>query len=152
MKKIIVLITLGLCLFALPQVQAQTAIGRGNSIVLDGSQYGYLWGTTADSLYASTTLQATIRIKASKLQNVYMSLYATKISGTVTANFITQGSMDNATFVNVDTIVVSNVSTGMVADYAKLSNWNYPYLRIKAVADATAQRSWFKLWFVKRDQ
>lgn len=151
MKKLIFLISLFVVLFSV-ESKSQTALGRGANVLVENSTYGYLWGTTADSLYASTTLTATLRIKNDNLQTIKMGLYVTKISGTVTADFIIAGSMDKVTYVNIDTIAISNVSTGMSADYANLTSWNYPYMKITATASATAQRSWFKLYFISRKQ
>jgi hypothetical protein len=145
MKKFI-LITIAIMSMAFVQAQTLSQITTGT---IDGPTYTTFWGhATVDTLGASDTLTLTIRVKGDYAQQVDQGLYVTKISGTVTNNFFIQGSMDGVTFFNVDTIANSNVSTGM--KYNTMRGWNYPYMRFRAISGATAQKAWYKLWWLNR--
>lgn len=93
----------------------------------------YVGGTTSDTLYASDTLQWSIRIAAQETQYLSMRLLITKVTGTVSDTVYFYGSFDGTTLdAAIDTITNSNVSTGY--KYVTASRWtafNYPYIIIR---------------------
>ena len=114
----------------------------------------YIWGaSTSDTVVASQTKTASIRVYGDNVTQLNMRLSTTKISGTVTNNVLFYGSFDGTTLdVPIDTIVNTNVSTGY--KYVTPSRWtafNYPYLIVKIVAPATAQKAWYRLDFIGRE-
>jgi len=148
MKKLIILslivISLGLC------VNSVSAQGSGT---IRANTLGYVWGTAADTLIQSDTLDYTFRVRGEHPLDLNFGLYVAKTSGTVTSNFIFAGSMvDSASwYTNIDTIALSNVSTGKGGE-VNLDDFNYPYLRVRSITSATAQKAAYQLYYISREE
>lgn len=151
MKKIlfVIIAILAMCLQGMAQTTVnQTATSKSS---LQGD-YVYYWGATTDTLVASDDITLDIRVKGEGTPNIGLMLYVTKVSGTVTNSFVLYYSMDGVNYTTTgDTITLSNASTG-VAGTVNLDDFVYPYLRIKGVAGATAQKAWYKLYLINRKE
>ena len=141
-------------LFLIALLVASVSYAQTNVGVVSGSKllaqdtYVYYLGKTTDTLVENSTLDLLLRVTGSDVPQIGIGLYVTKVSGTITNNFILQSSMDGVNFTNIDTIKLSDASTGM---YVKLlSNYNYPYLRIHGVSGATAQKAYYKVYAINR--
>lgn len=141
-------------LFLIALLVASVSYAQTNVGVVSGSKplaqdtYVYYLGKTTDTLVANDTLDLLLRVTGADVPQIGIGLYVTKVSGTVTNNFILQSSMDGVNFTNVDTIKLSNASTGM--NVKLLSNYNYPYLRIRGISGATAQKAYYKVYAINR--
>lgn len=145
MRKILFLIALLVASVSYAQTNAGTVSG---SKTLAQDSYVYYLGKTTDTLVANDTLDLLLRVTGSDVPQIGIGLYVTKVSGTVTNNFILQSSMDGVNFTNVDTITLSNASTGM--NMKALTNYNYPYLRIRGISDTTTQKAYYKVYAINR--
>lgn len=126
------------------------AIITNAQTVINGDARGYVGGTAADTLIAEGTLGYTFRIQSPSVMDLNFQLTTTKVSGTVTNNWIFSGSIDNVTWVNLDTIANSNASTN--AQFMRFSDYNYSYLKVSSTAPATAQKASYKLWYSIRKE
>lgn len=145
MRKILFLIAL----LVASMSYAQTNVGVvSGSKLLAQDTYVYYLGKTTDTLVASDTLDLLLRVTGSDVPQLGLGLYVTKVSGTVTNNFFIQSSMDGTNFTNVDTITLSNASTGL--NSIQLTNYNYPYLRIRGVSDTIEQKAYYKVYAINR--
>lgn len=140
MRKFIIL---AIALLGFSFAEAQT------STVLRDNAYGSFWGNAADTLVASDTLDIVLRVRGAKTRDLRFGLELTKVSGTVTNDFFFAGSMDNVVYTDIDTIANSNASSGTTE--MRLDNFNYPYLRIRGIAGATAQKASYELFYISRD-
>lgn len=145
MRKILFLIALLVASVSYAQTNAGTVSG---SKTLAQDSYVYYLGKTTDTLVANDTLDLLLRVTGSDVPQIGIGLYVTKVSGTVTNNFILQSSMDGVNFTDVDTIKLSNASTGM--NMKALTNYNYPYLRIRGISGASAQKAYYKVYAINR--
>jgi hypothetical protein len=138
-------------LFLIALLVASVSYAQTNVGVVSGSkplaQDTYVYYTT-DTLVENSTLDLLLRVTGSDVPQIGIGLYVTKVSGTITNNFILQSSMDGVNFTNIDTIKLSDASTGM--NVKLLSNYNYPYLRIHGVSGATAQKAYYKVYAINR--
>jgi hypothetical protein len=152
MKKIILLLS---CLIGIVAMSnAQTAItGKvAGSLYLEANTYVYYWGAATDTLVASDTLSLDLRVRGEVARDITLGLYVTKVSGTVSNSFVVYSSIDGVNYTSTgDTITLSNASTGL-AGTVNLDDYNAPYLRIKGVAGATAQKAWYKLFAISRNE
>jgi len=149
MKRLIFFVTILAALFISNNADAQTS-----GSLRDGT-YGYIWGDSAsDTLVASDSLTHTFRVRGSETLDLFFQLYATKVSGTVTNNFIFYGAMADveAYYTPIDTISLSDASTGPIVDTVRLHDFNYPFLKVQGEAGATAQNAWYQLWFISRNE
>lgn len=145
MRKILFLIALLVASVSYAQTNAGTVSG---SKTLAQDSYVYYLGKTTDTLVANDTLDLLLRVTGSDVPQIGIGLYVTKVSGTVTNNFILQSSMDGVNFTDVDTIKLSNADTGM--NMKALTNYNYPYLRIRGISGATPQKAYYKVYAINR--
>ena len=116
------------------------------------STYGYVWGDpTADTLIQSDTIDYTFRVRGEGVLDLRFGLYVEKVSGTVTSNFIFAGAMADtaAWYQDLDTIALSNVSSGLGGE-VNLDDFNYPFLRIRSITTATAQKASYLLEYISR--
>jgi hypothetical protein len=141
-------------LFLIALLVASVSYAQTNVGVVSGSKllaqdtYVYYLGKTTDTLVENDSLDLLLRVTGSDVPQIGIGLYVTKVSGTITNNFILQSSMDGVNFTNIDTIKLSDASTGM--NVKLLSNYNYPYLRIHGVSGATAQKAYYKVYAINR--
>ena len=141
-------------LFLIALLVASVSYAQTNVGVVSGSKtlaqdtYVYYLGKTTDTLVASDTLDLLLRVTGADVPQIGIGLYVTKVSGQVTNNFILQSSMDGVNFTNVDTIKLSDASTGM--NTKALTNYNYPYLRIRGISGATPQKAYYKVYAINR--
>lgn len=156
MKRIIFLI--GILFTAFIGANAQTvdavSLGYGNGISIASPTYGYVWGTsTRDTLVASDTIKAVVRLKSNTVQDVTLQLYTTKVSGTVTNKFYVYGSMDGTNWGDaLDSITNTNVSTGINATVINLDDFSKPFIKLEGRAGATTQKAWYKLFWINRNE
>lgn len=152
MKKFILLLS---CLIGLVSMSnAQTPINGKvtGSLWLEPGVYCYYWGATTDTLVASDDITLDLRVRGDVVRDITLGLYVTKVSGTVSNSFVVYSSIDGANYTTTgDTITLSNASTGL-AGTVNLDDYNAPYLRIKGVAGATAQKAWYKLFVATRNE
>ena len=150
MKKIfglLAILVLSFSTFAQVNV-ATTATAK----TLSQDTYVYFLGATTDTLVASDTITLDLRVKGINTPNVCIGLYLTKVSGTVTNSFITYYSMDGTNWTSTgDTLTNTNASTGLkwTINY---DDYVYPYLRIRGIAGATAQKAWYKVYAINRGE
>jgi hypothetical protein len=145
MKKAFLLLTFAMMLFVLDGF-SQKRTWTGN---VSENSYGSLLGVAArDTLVASDTIIYNLRVQGAHVLDMNFGLHVTKVSGTVTNNWFLEYSIDNVTWTKLDTIALSNASTGM--NYKRIENFNWPYLRFYALAGATAQKAHYKLWYIIR--
>ena len=141
-------------LFLIALLVASVSYAQTNVGVVSGSKplaqdtYVYYLGAKTDTLVASDTLDLLLRVTGADVPQIGIGLYVTKVSGTVTNNFYLQSSMDGVNFTNVDTIKLSNVDT--VMKMKTLTNYNYPYLRIRGISGATDQKAYYKVYAINR--
>ncbi len=145
MRKILFLIALLVASVSYAQTNAGTVSGAKT---LAQDSYVYYLGKTTDTLVARDTLDLLLRVTGADVPQIGIGLYVTRVSGTVTNNFILQSSMDGINFTDVDTIKLSNASTGM--NMKSLTNYNYPYLRIRGVSDTIEQKAYYKVYAINR--
>lgn len=152
MKKLILLLS---CLIGIVAMSnAQTAISGKvtGSLYLESNSYVYYWGATTDTLVASDTISLNLRVRGDVVRDITLGLYATKVSGTVSNSFVIYSSIDGANYTTTgDTITLSNASTGL-AGTINLDDYNAPYLKIIGIAGATAQKAWYKLYAINRNE
>lgn len=152
MKKIILFLS---CLIGIVAMSnAQTAISGKvtGSLYLESNSYVYFWGATTDTLIASDDITLDLRVRGDVVRDITLGLYVTKVSGTVTNSFVVYSSIDGTNYTSTgDTITITNASTGL-AGTINLDDFNAPYLRIKGVAGATAQKAWYKLYVINRNE
>lgn len=146
MRKILFLIALLVASVSYAQTNAGTVRG---SKTLAQDTYVYYLGAETDTLGKSDTLDLLLRVTGADVPQIGIGLYVTKVSGTVTNKFYFQSSMDGVNFTNVDSIQLSDApDKGM---YMKtLTNYNYPYLRIRGCSGATAQKAYYKVYAINR--
>ncbi len=143
MKKIIsIILFIGLFL----GLNAQTAyLKTSKSLDVTKTSVQTFLGATTDTLSASDTLTLVLRVPKQDVQDMNCYLKTTKVSGTVTNNFILHGSFDGVTIAaNLDTFANSNASTNTnVQRNIYLQNVNFPYVILNGIAGATAQKAWY---------
>lgn len=118
---------------------------------LSNDSYVYYWGNATDTLVASDTLAIVLRVRGSVSRDLSFGLLTTKVSGTVTNNFVFYYSMDGSNWTSTgDTIANSNASTNL--QVKNLDDFNYPYLKLQSITGATEQKAWYKLYAISRDE
>jgi len=157
MKKLIKYSFLIVALFLAITTSGQQAVKVYNSTTVatanpvQAPSYVYFWGTTSDTLTASSTITQVMRIKGDGLVQIKFQMDMTKISGTVTNNMIISSSLDGVTWTARDTIAYSNASTGVSLSVdPDFTNWNWPWMKVSSTAPATAQKAWYKGWMIVR--
>jgi hypothetical protein len=120
---------------------------------LNENSYGSFWGATNDTLGASDTIAVALRVRGKVVRDLTFQLHVTKVSGTVTNNFVFKYSMDGEEYTTTgDTIKCSNASTGLVSSPKNFDDYSYPYLKLEGISGATAQKARYKLWAISRDE
>jgi len=147
MKKLISILMI-LFAFVLMQNEVKAQAVTNSLYTIDGSAYGSFWGATTDTLIASGYRIQPVRMKGDNMFIIDLQLTCTKVSGTVTNKLYIEKSMDNVNWTKVDSVVLTGASSGV--SYKQVDSWNYPYLRFNHVAPATAQKAYYKLWYVAR--
>lgn len=152
MKKILLLLS---CLIGIVAMSnAQTAISGKvtGSLYLEANSYVYYWGATTDTLVASDTISLNLRVRGEVVRDITLGLYVTKVSGTVSNSFVVYSSIDGTNYTSTgDTITLSNASTGL-AGTVNLDDYNAPYVKIVGISGATAQKAWYKLYVINRNE
>lgn len=134
--------------FLVIAIAAQSQSFESASVMRENT-YASIGGTAADTLVASDSLEAVLRVYGDATRDINLGMKMTKTSGTVTNNFFISGSMDGAAFVDLDTIAYSNASSGTT--FVRLDNFNFPYLRLRGIAGATAQKASYQLFYINRE-
>jgi hypothetical protein len=110
---------------------------------------GFFWGTAADSCIQSTTLSYILRMDSPGMFFCEFTPYITKNSGTVTNKIYfyksAVGGMGSYNWEKVDSIVVTNASTGY-QDTKTISSWIAPWMKVEVNAGATAQDALYKMY------
>ena len=136
-------------LFILIALFAVVATAQAQDKVIRGASYLTLMGTAADTLVISDTLDYVIRLQGDFKHSVEIQQNLTKVSGTVTNNLFISTSMDGITYADVDTVANSNESTGItrkVLTSAVLA----PYVRLRWISGATAQKASYQILWINR--
>lgn len=138
MKKFILLLSLVLC-FALvsTEVQGQDIVNAKKLSLIQG-------GAANDTLTASTTFNYSVFIAEDDLLRYRVTFEEDSVSGTPSFTSLLQGSMNNTSWVNLDTMVVS---TGVDSTFyfTNTTGNDWDYLRVNTVGTATAQKSNIKV-------
>jgi len=148
MKKVISILMFMFAFVLMQNFDVKGQALTSTQYIIDGSGYGSFYGATTDTLVASGYRIQPIRLKGDNLFKLDIQLTVTKVSGTVTNNFFIEKSLDNVNWVKTDTIVLTNASTGV--NYKSIDNVNYPYIRFNHVSPATAQKAYYKIWYIAR--
>ncbi len=137
-----------LAMFVGLAASSQTSIGGkvDGSYFLPDDQYGYFWGTTADTVETDDTVSLTLRVKGETTRDLAFGITQTD---SVTVNYIFSYSMDGITFTDLDTIAYSDVMTTQTLN---LDDFVYPYLRIYAIFGGTDDSSVHKLFYISRKE
>ena len=143
MKNLILLLLLAVGL----QGMSQTAIGGkiDGSYFLPENTYGYFWGTTADTVEVDDTVSLILRVKGEGVRDLNFAISQTD---SVTGNYIFAGSMDGATFTNIDTIAYADV---MTTKTLSIDDFSLAYLRVYFIALTNTEDSRHKLFFISRN-
>lgn len=113
---------------------------------------GYIWGTDADTIMASDTLEYVFKLQSGTVMDLRFMLTTTKTSGTVTEAFIFAGSVtgDDGSYESIDTITNTDAATNI--QHLNIDDFNYEYLRVRAITGATAQLASFRLDYLIRNE
>lgn len=111
---------------------------------------GTFWGAETDTLIASDTIQYSILMRSKQVVDITFTLQLTKVSGTVTNEFVVYGSniLDEGAYVSLDTITNTDAVTGY--SNIHVDSFNYKYLIVKGIAGAITQKAWYKGTYVIR--
>lgn len=150
MKKLFILLAfIGLTVSSFAQTNIAQVAG---SKTLEPNSYVYFLGATTDTLAASDTITLDLRVRGAVTPNVGIGLYLTKVSGTVTNTFVTYYSMDGVTYTSTgDTLTNTNATTGLKWT-VNFDDYVYPYLRIRGISGATAQKAYYKVYAINREE
>ena len=117
---------------------------QGQGIIQDKELKLYQGGQPSDTLITSTTKDYSVYIFSDNLFTYRVTVEVDSTSGTPQFSSVLQGSMNNATWSNIDTIVyTSGVDTTFYFNETLGNTWDY--LRINNVATSTAQKSKIKV-------
>lgn len=147
------LISLSVLLSVVFVSTAQTPIAGkvAGSVYLQENTYAYYLGATTDTLVASDTLSLVFRVTGQTSRDLNFGLLTTKVTGTVTNNWVFYHSMDGANWSSTgDTIKNSNASTNI--QYKNLDDFNYPYLKLQSITAETTQKAWYKVFVISRNE
>jgi len=140
MRKLIIMLiaVLGIAISAQGQTKATEVTPNG---YISNEYYGYIFGTTVDTLTNADTLTWVVRCKGSHTQDWNIKLYLDWVSGTAGGNLWVTQSMDGITYVPAvgDTITASSV-TADIMDTQTISKTDflYPYLKFYYIQTGTA--------------
>jgi hypothetical protein len=95
----------------------------------------------------STTLSKTIGVGAKQSVQLYsIQVTVDSVSGTPTEAWVLAGSMDNSSFVNIDTVSWTGTSSDTTFYYTDISTGvAWPYMRVKGTESGTAKAKLTKL-------
>jgi len=147
-----------LLLFALIMALNVSAQKPKNTTTIANDAYGYVFGAAKDTIAASDTLYYKIRLTSNYSPDINWCLQMTKTSGTVTNTWYFYGSMIDSWTVTdavaIDTITLTGASSGYTnlttAQRARWVKYRFPYIIVKGIAGATAQRAKYKLFYLTR--
>ena len=147
MKKFILLLSAMFLLLGIGNAQTEITSNVSGAKFLPNNQYGYYWGTTADTLKASATKTLVLRVKGEKVRDLS---FATELTDSITGNFIFYKSMNGVLFeATGDTIKYANV---MATKSINLDDYSYPYLKVTITAGGGTDDSKLKLYYISRDE
>lgn len=107
-------------------------------------------GSASDTLTNNDTIvDFTVRVKTQKLLKLNAGTKSTEVSGTPAYSAFLQGSFDNSTYTNIDTITHSG--GGDDAGVFDQINATYNYYRIRFDGTAAAQSSVVKVYMNFRE-
>jgi len=149
MKKIFLLLML-VSMAAMVNAQTNVATVSGAKELPSDSYVSY-WGAKTDTLVASDTLSMVLRVRGNTVRDLTFGLLTTKVSGTVTNDFVFYYSMDGANWTSTgDTLKNNNASTNL--NTVNIDDFNYPYLKVQSITGSTAQKAWYKLYAISRNE
>lgn len=149
MKKIFLLLML-VSMAAMVNAQKNVATVSGAKELPSDSYVSY-WGATTDTLVESDTLSMVLRVRGNTVRDLTFGLLTTKVSGTVTNDFVFYYSMDGANWTSTgDTLKNDNASTNL--NTVNIDDFNYPYLKVQSITGAIAQKAWYKLYAISRNE
>jgi len=140
MRKLIIMLiaVLGIAINAQSQTKATEITPNG---YISNEYYGYIFGTTADSLTNADTLTWVVRCKGSHTQDWNIKLYLDWVSGTAGGNLFVTQSIDGITYVPFagDTITASSVTADIMdTQVINKVDFLYPYLKFYYIQTGTA--------------
>lgn len=107
-----------------------------------------VWGTAADTLIASKADTAVLKIKSDYVGKVNLLLFSDAVSGTPAYTAILQGSINQASYVALDTITHSGGGDKLA--YFAVQDLVYNYYRVIITSTSAAQKSRLYIYGLSR--
>ncbi len=142
MKKILILLAMIVLGF---NIQAQDK-------VIQSPFAGYSWGVAAtDTLVASDTISYVVQTRSKNVMDVSLTLQMTKVSGTVTNVFKFYGAnvLTEAAYDSIGVVTYTDAASGY--SNINITSFNYKYIIFRGISGATAQKAWYKMTYVIRN-
>lgn len=137
-----------LILFLFAIVVLSTAFARVTKKVFKTPANIEVWGTTADTLIASVSDTAVMKITSDYVGKVNLLLFSDAVSGTPAYTAVLQGSINQASYVALDTI--SHSGGGDKLAYFAVQDLVYNYYRVIITASSAAQKSRLYIYGISR--
>lgn len=139
MKKLIILLMAVVALGVTARVTTQVYNAPANISA---------WGTAADTLTASVADTLVIKVTSNYVGKMNLLLFTDKVSGTPTYSAVLAGSINQLSWVALDTIAHSG--GGDKTAYFELQDLKYNYYRVIITATSEAQKSRMYLYGLTR--
>lgn len=137
-----------LILFLFAIVVLSTAFARVTTKVFKTPANIEVWGTTADTLIASVSDTAVMKITSDYVGKVNLLLFSDAVSGTPAYTAVLQGSINQASYVALDTITHSGGGDKLA--YFAVQDLVYNYYRVIITASSVAQKSRLYIYGISR--
>lgn len=137
-----------LILFLFAIVVLSTAFARVTTKVFKTPANIEVWGTPADTLTASVSDTAVMKITSDYVGKVNLLLFSDAVSGTPAYTAVLQGSINQASYVALDTITHSGGGDKLA--YFAVQDLVYNYYRVIITASGAAQKSRLYIYGISR--
>ena len=126
-----------------------TAFARVTTKVFKTPANIEVWGTTADTLIASVSDTAVLKITSDYVGKVNLLLFSDAVSGTPAYTAVLEGSINQASYVALDSITHSGGGGDKMAYFAA-QDLIYNYYRVIITATSDAQKSRLYIYGISR--
>ena len=137
-----------LILFLFAIVVLSTAFARVTTKVFKTPANIEVWGTTADTLIASVSDTAVLKITSDYVGKVNLLLFSDAVSGTPAYTAVLEGSINQASYVALDSI--THAGGGDKLAYFAAQDLIYNYYRVIITATSDAQKSRLYIYGISR--
>jgi hypothetical protein len=137
-----------LILFLFAIVVLSAAFARVTTKVFKTPANIEVWGTPADTLIASVSDTAVMKITSDYVGKVNLLLFSDAVSGTPAYTAVLQGSINQASYVALDTITHSGGGDKLA--YFAVQDLVYNYYRVIITASSAAQKSRLYIYGISR--